>query len=262
MYAVSPQAARSWAELFEWLARASGVELDVLAHAFPSPLSSLWSRSDLGCAFMCGYPFMLASRRPRPVAAPVPSAGPLAGRPFYATRLLVRADSRLNSIDDTFGGRLGYTVTDSHSGYNALRHHLLPYHRRRGEKLYRQTIGPLTTPPRVIEAILDGWIDVGPVDGYAYDLMVRHESHLADQLRVIATTDAAPIPFMVAAQDCPDDVVSRLQNALVSFGSLTACAGLRERLCLEGFTPVDLSDYELIMQWDAEARQAGYYELA
>ncbi|VIO72717.1 hypothetical protein CI1B_43630 [Bradyrhizobium ivorense] len=260
MYSVNSPAAAAWKELFGWLARETGVELDVIAHAFPLPLSDLWSRNDLACAFMCGYPFMLAARRPRPVAAPVPAGAPARGRPFYATRLLVRADSRFDTIEDTFGGRIGYTVADSHSGYNALRHHLLPYYQQRGARLYRQSVGPLTTPRRVLDALQAGDIDVGPLDSYALDLMLRHEADLSPKIRIVATTNPAPIPFLVAAAECPDGVVVRLREALATFGEAQACADLRDRLCLDGFAPVKIDDYQLMLRWDAAARAAGYAE--
>ena len=258
MYAVNAAAASAWRELFEWLARQAGVDLRVIDHAFPLPLAELWSRDDLGCAFMCGFPYALATRRPRPVAAPVPVGAPARGRPLYTTRLVVRADSPFSSIEQTFGGRLGYTNEDSHSGYNALRHHLLAYRRQHGARLYRESIGPLYTPRRVVEALLTADIDVGPLDSYAFDLILRHEPDLASQIRVVATTDPAPIPFLVAAAACPDDIVSALQDALASFGEAAACAGLRDRLCLAAFVPVAIDDYSLMTRWDAEARAAGY----
>ena len=258
MYSVNAAAASAWKDLFGWLARESGVDLDVIDHSFPLPLAELWSRSDLACGFMCGYPFALAALKPQPVAAPVPIGAPIPGRPVYATRLVVRADSKFGSIEDTFGGRLGYTIEDSHSGYNALRHHLLPYYQMRGAKLYRESVGPLFTPRRVIEALLAGDIDVGPLDSYALDLMLRHERDLAPQIRIVSTTDIAPIPFLVAAPGCPEDIVSALQTALAAFGEAPACAGLRERLCLEAFAPVAIDDYSLMTRWDAEARAAGY----
>ena len=134
----------------------------------------------------------------------------------------MKADSAFRSLEDTFGGRLGYTVEDSHSGYNALRHHLLPYRQQRGANLYRESIGPLTTPRRVIEALLAGEIDVGPLDSYALDLMLRHDPDLATQIRIVATTDTAPIPFLVASRECPDEVVASLQAALLKFGDVPA----------------------------------------
>jgi ABC-type phosphate/phosphonate transport system substrate-binding protein len=262
MYSVNSQAAAAWKELFGWLARESMIDLDILDHGFPLPLADLWSRADLGCAFMCGFPFMLATDRPRPVAAPLPVKAPDPGRPVYVTRLLVRADSDLHTIEDTFDGRVGYTVADSHSGYNALRHHLLPYYRQRGAKLYRESIGPLTTPRRVIDAIVGGDIDVGPLDSYALDLVMRHEPQLGSQLRIVATTDPAPAPFLVAATGCPDDIVAKLRATLLTFAEASACASLRDRLCLDGFAPVAVDDYELTLRWDAEARAAGYPEPA
>ena len=258
MYSVNPGAASAWRELFEWLAQESNVDLRVIDHKFPAPLAELWSRADLGCAFMCGFPFMLSNIRPQPLAAPVLLQAPRAGQPVYATRLVVRADSAIRSLQETFGGRLGFTVEDSHSGYNALRHHLMPYRQQRGAKLYRASVGPLTTPRRVIEALMTGEIDVGPLDGYAMDLMARHDPDLAAQLRVVATTDAAPIPFLVASRECPDHVVTALRQALLRLGEIESCAGIRERLCLQKFAPVVLEDYELMLRWDAEARTAGY----
>jgi ABC-type phosphate/phosphonate transport system substrate-binding protein len=259
MYSVNPPAESAWKELFEWLARTSGVDLRAIDHAFPAALTELWSRPDLGCAFMCGFPYKLAKHPPRPVAAPVPLGAPVPGKPVYATRLVVKTDSPFQSLQDTFGGRLGYTVGDSHSGYNALRHHLLPYWRQNGGKLlYYESIGPLTTPRRVIEAILAGAIDVGPLDSYALDLMQHHDPDLAAQIRVVATTDSAPIPFLVASRECPEEVMVALQTAVMRLGDDAACGGLRERLCLQGFAPVLISDYDLMLRWDADARAAGY----
>ena len=136
MYSVTPGAASAWKDLFAWLADASGVDLTVVDHAFPASLADLWARPDLGAAFMCGFPYKLSNSPPKPVAAPIPSHGPVAGKPLYATRLIVKAESRFQSLEDTFGGRLGYTVEDSHSGYNSLRHHLLPYRQQHGGSLY------------------------------------------------------------------------------------------------------------------------------
>ncbi|WP_022721242.1 phosphate/phosphite/phosphonate ABC transporter substrate-binding protein [Rhodopseudomonas sp. B29] len=260
MYAVNAAASAAWKDLFEWLARDSGVDLVAVDHVYPAALAELWARPDLGCAFMCGFPYMLAAHKPQAVAAPVPVGAPINGQPVYATRLIVRSDSRYQQLEDTFGGRLGFTVPDSHSGYNALRHHLLPYYQARGARLYTQSIGPLTTPRRVIEALIAGDIDVGPLDGYAFDLMLRHEPELATSLRVIAITDPAPIPFLVASPSCPAEIVAALRTSLLRFGDAEEGADLRDRLCLQGFAPVKLDNYEPITRWDREAREAGYAE--
>ena len=123
-------------------------------HAAPAPLEDLWARDDLGAAFMCGFPFASAARKPRLLAAPVPSPPRYGGRPRYCTDFVVRADRRFAHLRDTFGGRIGWTVEHSQSGYNAVRHHLL---RAAGAAAaVPQWVGPLVTPRRVIDAVLDG----------------------------------------------------------------------------------------------------------
>jgi ABC-type phosphate/phosphonate transport system substrate-binding protein len=81
---------------------------------------------------------------------------------------------------------------------------------------------------------------------------------LAAKIRVVATTEAAPIPFLIASPDCPDQIVARLGSALARFGEAEECAALRDALCLAGFAPVVEADYALIAAWDREARAAGY----
>ncbi len=258
MYAVSPAVALAWKDLFGWLAGASGVDLAAVDHAFPAPLSALWDRPDLACGFICGWPYLLRGRVMRPVAAPVPDRGPAAGTPRYATHFVVRADSPFATLEETFGHRIGYTAADSQSGFNAPRHHLLRWRRERGGPLYAETIGPLVTPRRVIEALLAGAIDVGPLDSYAFNLMRAHEPEVRALLRVVATTDPTPMPFLAAHPDCPDEIVGALRGALLRVGDDPACAGLRDDLCLAGFAAVNVAAYDVLTGRAAEAERADY----
>ena len=93
MYAVTPAVKAAWQDLLAWVAQASAVPLAYLDHAAPAPLEDLWARDDLGAAFMCGFPFASAKRKPQILAAPVPSPPRYGGRPCYCTDLVVRADS-------------------------------------------------------------------------------------------------------------------------------------------------------------------------
>jgi ABC-type phosphate/phosphonate transport system substrate-binding protein len=259
MYSVTPGAATAWKALFGWLADRSGVDLVAIDHVFPAPLADLWSRPDLACGFMCGFPFATVGQAMKPIAAPVPDRGPTAGNAAYASHLIVAADSPWQTLEDTFGGRLGYTVADSHSGYNALRHHLLPYRLAVGEPLYRETVGPLYTPRRV-DAVVAGEIDVGPLDSYAYELMLRHEPELGSRIRIVATTEQAPIPLLVASSACPDAIATALRGALADFGNAADTVMIRDQLVLRGFVPIAREDYRTTIEWDRQARAAGYAE--
>src|SRR6476659_3725608 len=63
MYAVDAHVAALWKQLFAWVAEQAGVDLDVIEHPPPRPLPDLWRRNDLGCAFICGYPWVTWSER-------------------------------------------------------------------------------------------------------------------------------------------------------------------------------------------------------
>src|SRR4051794_31733474 len=92
MYAVNPDVAGWWNRLFQWIADEAGLPLVPVTHAPPEPLETLWLREDLGCAFMCGYPFATwrgdASKQPRLLAAPLPSPSRYQGRAVYCTDIV------------------------------------------------------------------------------------------------------------------------------------------------------------------------------
>ena len=174
MYAWSPSLGAAWRRLLSWAAERAGVDVTVMDERDPTPLDELWMRRDMGCVFMCGYPWALRDDRPPVLAAPVPSPPRYGGRPVYFTDFVVRADSRYQKLDDTFGGTFAYSTEHSHSGYNAARFHLLAYRTPTRPTFYARLLGPLVRQVPVIEAVIDGRADVGPVDGYALDLLRRH----------------------------------------------------------------------------------------
>jgi ABC-type phosphate/phosphonate transport system substrate-binding protein len=251
MYAVDARAAEAWAALFDWLGRRSGVALEVVAHAYPEPLSDLWRRPDLACGFVCGFPFTQSFPDLQPIAAPVPATGPAAGAPRYATQLVVRADASFRELKESFGHRLGYTVLDSYSGYVAMRHFLAPYQQSDRGELYAELVGPLVTPRRVIEAILSGDIDIGPLDSYALELMIAGEPNLGNRIRVLATTASAPIPLLAAHATCPAKVVARLCETLSADTVDEERDAIFRQLLLKGFAPVSREDYAEIVPSDA-----------
>ncbi|HEX2114785.1 MAG TPA: PhnD/SsuA/transferrin family substrate-binding protein [Alphaproteobacteria bacterium] len=262
MYAVTPQVAAAWRELFLWVGQRAGVDLNWIDHAYPAPLGELWSRPDLGCVFMCGFPFARSATPPKLIAAPVPSPARYGSKPVYFTDFVVRATADFRTLEDTFGGRIGYTVEDSQSGFNAPRHHLLRFRSTLRPALYRESIGPLVTPRRVIEAVLEDRIDVGPLDSYVHDLLKKHDPDLISRLRTIATTAATPIPPLVAAPGCDDAVAARLRHALVESGRRPELAKLRDALLLKGFAAVEPGAYAVTIEREQAAIDAGYLQPA
>jgi ABC-type phosphate/phosphonate transport system substrate-binding protein len=258
MYAVTPEVERGWRELLEHVTREAGVELRYFSYPAPQPLEPLWTREDLGLAFMCGYPIALRLAPVTPIAAPIPRARWAQGRAVYRTDLIVRADAPYQKLEDTFGARAGYTVAHSHSGFNAFRHHLLGYRTAERPQLYREMLGDLITARNVLDSVRNGRIEVGPLDAYWHLLAARHAPELTAGVRVLASTAVAPMPALVSAAAVPQAIVERLRAALLRAAGRPWFAAFGELLQLDGFAAVTESSYAQTLEWEREARRAGY----
>lgn len=258
MYAVTADAEAVWRGLLQHVAQDAEVDFDYLPYPAPQPLEHLWRRPDLGCVHMCGYPIALKIADVVPLAAPIPAMPWANGAAVYRSDLIVRADAPYHSLADTFGGRAGWTVEHSHSGFNAFRHHLLGYRTAARPRLYREVVGHLVTARRILDSVRDGSIDVGPLDAYWHALIAKHQPELTTGVRVIESTALAPMPAFIAAPALPHDAVGRLKAAFASASTRPWFQRFGEALLIEGFTPVDLASFTTTLAWDNAAHDAGY----
>ena len=259
MYAVTPEVEAGWRTLLTHITAEAGVTLAYMPYPAPQPLEDLWSRPDLGCAFMCGFPIALRLAPVIPIAAPIPRAAWAAGLAVYRSDLIVRQDAPYRTLQDTFGARAGWTVGHSHSGFNAFRHHLLAYRTLERPTLYAQMRGNLVTARNILDSVREGRIDIGPLDAYWHLLISRHAPQLTAGIRVLTSTAQAPLPAFVASSATPADEVARLRDAFSSAASRAWFAPLGDLLLLDGFAEVtDAAHYATLLQWDQAAKVAGY----
>ena len=100
MYEWTPSLAVAWNDLLSWVGRRVGLGFELL-ESRSIGLDEIWSREDMGCVFMCGYPWALRRERPALLAAPVPSPPRYGDRPVYVSDFIVRADSPYRALEDT-----------------------------------------------------------------------------------------------------------------------------------------------------------------
>lgn len=255
-----PAAKAAWREILAWVTARAGTPMDIIDHDPPALLSELWARDDLGATIMCGLPYALRKPTPTVLAAPIPSLPAYGGKAVYFSYILVPAGSSATRIEDTFGGTVGYTLTDSMSGCVALRC-LLERHRSPGRpQLYARVVGNLIHVRGMIEAVGTGRVDVGSVDSYVFDLMRRHDPAFTAQVKVIGTTDPVPMPPFVATATLDPATVIRLRDAFRAAGAAPELAGAREALLLSAFDTPDPSAYDAFLGFQAlSERHAGLW---
>ena len=246
MYSVTPRVKHVWERLLRWVLDDAELPWEVIAHDPPEPLNALWARGDLGLAMMCGLPCALRTPAPQVIAAPVPSPARYQGLARYCTDLVVRADAPFRCLEDTFGGVAAYTLADSMSGAVAFNAHLQPFRSPGRRRLYARTVGNLVNARGVIDALVRGDVDVGPLDSYYHDLLRQDDPAYAARVRTIASTRWTPIPPLVSTSRLPLAVVDRLRASLQRATQHPDLTSERAFLLLAGFTTPDANEYEVL----------------
>ncbi len=262
LYEWSPSIGTAWGDLLRWVSDTAGVAFDVIPRDVPMGLEELWARTDMGCVMMCGYPWALAPEPPRLLAAPVPAPPRYGDRPVYVSDFVVPADSSFETLEDSFGHRFAYSTEHSQSGYNAARYHLLPYRTPERPTLFGEVAGPYMRQGAVLDALAAGEADIAAVDGFALDLLRHHDPESAGRVRVVATTEPAPIPPMVTSLGADDPGRQRLVEALLAFGTAPGMAATREALLLRRFETVSPEAFDELIGRQHAAEDAGYAKIA
>jgi ABC-type phosphate/phosphonate transport system substrate-binding protein len=241
MYSVTPAAAEAWRAVIGWATREARVPVEFVEHAPPKLLAELWARDDLGCVQMCGLPASLRTPSPTVLAAPQPSLPRYGGRAVYMSDIAVRADAPFRTLEDTFGGVAGYTLKDSQSGYFAFRSLLVTKY---PQAKYRKIVGGLLNPRGVVKALAAGEIDVGPLDGYVFDLIRAGDPSFAAQVRVVATSDPTPMPPLVATGSLTKEQIKDLRNAFLRVHEEPSLSEKCKALLVERFVVPELGVYD------------------
>lgn len=245
MYSVAPAAKAAWRTLLGWIVERAGLDMRIVDHDPPAALHDLWERADLGCTMMCGLPYALREPRPILIAAPIPAPARFKGRAAYFSDIAVRADSSFLRLEDTFGATCGYTLADSMSGCVAFRRLLLPHRGPGNPQLYKAVVGDLINARGVIQALADGRIDVGPLDAYVHELLKHLDPGFAARVRVVATTEPAPMPPFVATAALSGEEAQRLRSAFAASILAPGLEAARATLLLKDFAFPAPQDYDV-----------------
>jgi ABC-type phosphate/phosphonate transport system substrate-binding protein len=245
MYSVTESSKLAWKSVFDWVAKRSGIRgVRWLEHEPPLLISDMWKRDDLICVMMCGVPLFRRDLKPHLLASVVPRPDRYGGKSVYMTDIVVLENTPYQSLKDTFGGIAGYTVPDSQSGYFAFRMQLMQFQTKESFRLYSKAVGGLLNARGVISALVRREIDVGPLDGYVFDLIKNGDPNFASQVRVIATTSPTTMPPIVATADLSSEQVTVLQTAFKEASSTDELAEERATLLIDKFITPKLEDYE------------------
>ncbi|MBI2318994.1 MAG: PhnD/SsuA/transferrin family substrate-binding protein, partial [Betaproteobacteria bacterium] len=164
-------------------------------------------------------------------------------RPYYRAYLIVPENKpRISNLMQLRGKVFAYADPYSNSGYLVPRYQL----RMDGEdpaKFFGRTFFTYAHR-KVIEAVADGLVDGGSVDGYIWDSldMVKHE--VTSRTWPVSQSEEYGFPPFVAHRAVPQDDFQAMQRMLLTMRYDPQGKALLKALNLDGFTLSDDKLYE------------------
>ena len=162
---------------------------------------------------------------------------------MYRSDLIVREDAPYSKLEDTFGARAGWTVSHSHSGFNATRQRLARMGKERG---FFGAVVMAGSHESSLQRLLAGEVDATAVDSTVLDLFAQRDPEAAQRLRTIDCFGPSPGPPWVVGRGVPEALRAEIRAALLGMaedgaGREVLAAGLVAR-----FAAVTDADYDPI----------------
>ncbi len=257
MYAFTPELRSAWDALLRQYHDVAGLAGDPPPVEFDTDESMLRDPAML-FGHTCGYPLMTRLRDAvTPVCVPEFDV-PGCEDHLYASRFVVPAESGIDSLGDCQGQVVAVNTVDSNSGMNVLRYALAKIGAR--APWFEQV--ELTGGHRYsLEAVAAGRAQLAAIDCVSYQLVMDIAPHLAGAVRTIAFSRRSPgLPLVIPARHT-DDFDRNGFTADLNLALAALAPGQRASLHIRRFRPVDLADYEIILQMEQFAIERGYAQL-
>lgn len=223
------------------------------------PLGAIWRDPALLVGQTCGYPLMTQlGDAVTVIGAPVYDLPGCEG-PRHCSVIVVRGEAPFATLADLRGARAAMNGPDSNSGMNLFRHAIAPLARDgRFFGAVVETGGHLLS----MASVRRGETDVAAIDCVTFGLAARHRPELTTGLRILARTASGPaLPFITrggAGTDEVDALRAALNAALLAEETDPRVAGLG----LTRVEPAGPADYQVLLDYEADAIAAGYPALA
>lgn len=189
--------------------------------------------AQLDFAWICSYPYVYLRNYVHLVAVPL-----YRGRPYYRAYLIVpESKPRIANLMQLRGKVFAYADPYSNSGYFVPRYQL----RMAGEdpaKFFGRTFFTYSHR-KVIEAVADGLVDGGSVDGYIWDSLNVVKNEITSRTWLVSQSEEYGFPPFVAHRAVSQEDVAAMQRMLITMRYDQQGKALLKALNLDGFTLSD-----------------------
>ena len=176
----------------------------------------------------------------------------------YCSMVVVRRNDPARSLRDLRDRRCVVNQLDSNSGMNLLRAAVAPL---AGGRPFFQSVQISGSHRRSAEMVAAAEADAAALDCVSLAHLGRFDTHLVDQLRILARTQSSPCLPYITARGTDDATLMKLRAALAEIARDAALAPVRARLFLDGFDCNPQGDFAAVLDIERQALDLGYPSL-
>ena len=216
-------------------------------------LPGLWLSPQLLVSQTCGYPLMTQLR----------GQVRIIGRPRYelvhsshgehCSLLLTRADNPRNRLAQFYQSRGVINGHDSNSGMSLLRHCVAPLQR---DGRFFASVGISGAHRESLRWLREDRADLAAIDSVTYDYLARFAPQEVAGLRIVSRSAPSPTLPYIGPLGLSDEQVIQLRQAMNQ--ALQDLPQVAETLGLQAVLPASEEDYEVLLDYQRQAINAGF----
>jgi len=207
----------------------------------------------------CGYPLQtIYCGQFQLLGVPTYDA-PGCGKGSHRAFIVVRDDSPMERLEDLRGGTFALNSRRSNSGMNLPR---VMFARIAGGQRFFGRVVETGSHAASVQLVAGGGADAASIDCLTYAFLSDYRPVALERVRRFADTPESPaIPFVTAASTPPDDVAV-LRRVLLRVALDPQRRPVLDRLRLRHIEPADPVAYARLLDYEREAVELGYGEIA
>ena len=176
-------------------------------------------------AFICSPPVIWLGAAVETIAAPVLIDPRFGGKPLYSSEVIVKRESRFQSLEDLRGARWAVNEPSSWSGYWVTL-------QRVGSWDFFGEVVEAGFHERALRMVAEGKVDGSAIDCHVLGVVFKNDLKLAARLRVVDTLGPAPSQSVVVRAGLEAEVKARIRDRLLGLHT-----PLMKEFGVAGFAP-------------------------
>ncbi|MBV6324586.1 phosphate/phosphite/phosphonate ABC transporter substrate-binding protein [Duganella violaceipulchra] len=254
MYNVSPRLLHGHEALLLALADETGVRAELVR---PADLPAFWRQPDVLLTQTCGYPYLTQLRGHVTLLATPCFDFPGCEGSDYSSFIVAREGGGIRSLADARGRVAAVNDPDSNSGMNVLRHAVAPWSQ---DGRYFESVKWSGSHAASLRMVREGAAAIASIDCVSFAYLLQEDPASVQGVTILQQSARSPgLPWVASSKASPE-LTARLRAALLE--PAPALRALCDGLRIRGFEQRSDADYGRILQIEAEARAAGYPDLA